>query len=287
MGDVRINSDNYAGRSRPSLYATIEELRALAPLPLGFGCSSLLEDRSVAEAERVLADALDAGVRYFDTARSYGYGAAEGVLGAALAGRRDQVVVASKAGILPPTLLDRARVKAMNRLMGRTGEAHARGGVFSARSLRRSVETSLRELQTDYLDIFLLHDCTAADLTDDVATLLTDLRTEGKIRAYGVATHAEDAAAIVKSRGWAAGIVQGPAFQGLTGGASTELMITHSVLRPHLASETGAGSTAEAVERLLRQAVAENPEGIVLFSSSSRRSMDANVALARSLPRPR
>jgi len=275
------------GFGRPSAGDALAEIRKLAPLPLGFGCASLLQARSEAQAERVLSEALDAGLRYFDTARSYGYGRAERVLGAAIAGRRDEVVVVSKAGILPPGLLARAQAKLVGRLSGTAREAHARSGVFDVPALRRSVETSLRQLKTDYLDIFLLHDCTAADLTDEVAALLSDLRSEGKARACGIATFAPDAAAIVASRPWASDVVQGPAFEGLAGGPATGLVVTHSVLRPHLAAGGGRGSIAGAVEQLLRRAIGENPGGIVLFSSSSRRSMDSNVALARTLtPQP-
>lgn len=282
--DTRLNDPADAGEG-PS-QSPIAQIRSLAPLPIGFGCASLLMNRSAAEAEHVLADALDAGIRYFDTARSYGYGAAEGVLGAALAGVRDQVVVASKAGILPPSLLDRARAKATRRLLGRGGEAPARAGVFEVDALRRSLETSLRRLQTDYLDIFLLHDCTVDDLTDEVASLLTDLRTEGKIRAFGVATEAADVAAIVSARPWAADIVQGPAFEGLAGGPMTELIVTHTALRPHLAFDGAPEANSAAVSAQLRRAIGEHPDGIVLFSSASRRSMDLNVALAQGLARP-
>src|ERR1700757_1478061 len=68
---------------------------------VGFGCSSLTcTDPS--NANRVLQTAFDAGVRHFDTARYYGYGEGEGILGRFLKNRRSEVTISTKFGIDPP-----------------------------------------------------------------------------------------------------------------------------------------------------------------------------------------
>ena len=68
---------------------------------VGFGCSSLT-GTSPSNANRVLQTAFDAGVRHFDTARYYGYGEGEGILGRFLKSRRSDVTITTKFGIEPP-----------------------------------------------------------------------------------------------------------------------------------------------------------------------------------------
>ena len=67
---------------------------------LGFGCAALMGRASRGESLKALGTALDAGITFFDTARSYGYGASEGLLGQFLQGRRDKVILCTKFGIL-------------------------------------------------------------------------------------------------------------------------------------------------------------------------------------------
>src|SRR5271154_6444750 len=68
---------------------------------VAFGCGSLT-GTDAGNANRVLQTAFDAGVRHFDTARYYGYGEAEGILGKFLKGRRSEVTISTKFGIEPP-----------------------------------------------------------------------------------------------------------------------------------------------------------------------------------------
>ena len=128
--------------------------------------------------------ALDLGVTLFDTASSYGAGHSERVLGAALASRRSDVVIATKWGYT----FDEAT---------RTATGEDRSVAYA----RRSAEQSLRRLGTDYLDLYQLHlgDMPTAEALDLIDTLET-LRTEGKVRAYGWSTDDPDrAAAFAKS----------------------------------------------------------------------------------------
>src|SRR5947209_6356011 len=68
---------------------------------LGMGCAAMMGSASRKDSLAALGAALDAGINFFDTARSYGYGASEALLGEFLAGRRDQTVICTKFGILP------------------------------------------------------------------------------------------------------------------------------------------------------------------------------------------
>ncbi|WP_422741594.1 aldo/keto reductase [Micromonospora sp. WMMD754] len=122
-----------------------------------------------AEADALVGAALDAGVNLVDTADVYGNGLSEEMVGRALAGRRDDVVLATKAAL--PMGEDRNR----------------RGG--SRRWLVTALEDSLRRLGVDHVDLYQIHRWDPS--TDDEETLsaLTDLRQAGKIRYFGTSTY--------------------------------------------------------------------------------------------------
>ncbi|MCY0934175.1 aldo/keto reductase [Streptomyces sp. H34-S4] len=120
----------------------------------------------VQEARRLVDICLDAGITMFDTADVYSAGASEEVLGAALKGRRDRVLVSTKAG-LP------------------MGDGPADAGTSRSR-LITSVDAALRRLDTDYIDLFQLHAFDAASPVEEVLSTLDDLVRAGKIRYLGV-----------------------------------------------------------------------------------------------------
>ena len=129
---------------------------------------------------RAIRAALDMGVNYIDTANIYGAGHSEEVVGRAIRGRRDQVVVSTKFGIRCDP------------------EARRTAGIIqSADEVARSCEDSLRRLGTDYIDLFLFHlgSCDEA-LAYAVREALEALVKEGRIRAYGWSTEKPDLAAI-------------------------------------------------------------------------------------------
>jgi len=124
------------------------------------------------ESVRAIRRALDLGVTFFDTADAYGTGHSEEVLGRAVAGVRDRVVIATKFGYVPDPST-RALV----------------GTDTSPGYARRALEASLRRLDTDYVDLYQLHvGSIPAEEVDDLFATLDDLRREGMIRAYGWST---------------------------------------------------------------------------------------------------
>jgi aryl-alcohol dehydrogenase-like predicted oxidoreductase len=112
--------------------------------------------------------AVDLGVTLFDTAEMYGPYLNEELLGRALAGRRDQVVVATKFG----TILHR-------------GDG-TRGLDGSPENVRLSVEGSLRRLGTDYIDLYYQHRMDPGTPIEETVGALAELIAEGKIRHYGL-----------------------------------------------------------------------------------------------------
>ena len=119
----------------------------------------------VAEASRLVDVCIDAGVTFFDTADIYSNGASEEILGAALKGRRDQVLISTKATF-------------------RNGEGA--NDVGSSRyHLIRACEASLKRLGTDHIDVYFMHGFDALTPVEETLRALDDLITSGKIGYIG------------------------------------------------------------------------------------------------------
>lgn len=123
----------------------------------------------VPEATRLVDLCLEAGVNLFDTAITYSGGLAEEVLGGAIKGRRDKVLISTKAAF-------------------RFGEGPNDIGA-SRHSLVRAVEISLRRLGTDYVDLFQVHSFDAVTPIEETVSALDDLVRAGKIRYVGCSNY--------------------------------------------------------------------------------------------------
>src|SRR4051812_6579732 len=120
----------------------------------------------VAEARRLVDICLDAGLNMFDSADGYSEGAAEEILGEAIKGRRDRLLISTKATFRRGT---------------------DPNSVGSSRfHLLRAIEAALRRLGTDYIDLFQLHGFDAMTPVEEVLSTLDDLVRAGKIRYIGV-----------------------------------------------------------------------------------------------------
>ncbi|MBD8058814.1 aldo/keto reductase [Cellulomonas sp. JH27-2] len=136
----------------------------------GLGCNTFGATLHPDEVAPLVNAALDAGVTFFDTADVYGGepGQSESLLGAALAGSRDDVMIATKFGM---------DTRGLN-----GPDWGARG---SRRYVRRAVEGSLRRLGTDYIDLYQLHAPDPLTPIEETLAALHDLVTEGKVRYLG------------------------------------------------------------------------------------------------------
>lgn len=180
---------------------------------VGFGCArigGILAGRGASEAAAdALRAALDAGITLYDTADMYAQGESEALVGRAFAGRRDQVVLATKGGYLLPTrrkFLSRIKplvrpvlnALGIRRGKGIAGVAGALAQDFSPDYLRRALDESLRRLGTDHVDLYQLHGPPVGFLEsaacDDALAALLDLKRAGKIRAVGVGTESVEQA---------------------------------------------------------------------------------------------
>jgi len=289
---------------------------SLRPSRLGLGCASLGSRIGAAAGSRALSAALEAGVTWFDVAPAYGLGNAELLLGESLKGRRHGVSVTTKVGIAPP---ERLRLMKYVYAVGRPALSVASGlrGAFrkikttrnshlplDAKLVETSIAQSLRRLQTDYVDVFALHDPLPEDVArDDVLRALERVLERGQARRVGVAGKWEACRAALEA----------PELYGLlqmsvedfsahpaefaNGGRQ---IVLHSVfgvdgmrdrLLARLARSPGKsramvdggyqGDRERAVaDLLLERALALNAEGIVLTSMFAPAHLKANVAVA-------
>ena len=137
------------------------------PYPAGWGNTD--DDESI----RAVHAALEMGVNFFDTAANYGAGHSEVVLGRALKGKRDQVIIATKFG----------------HIINEEQKTVYGDAAQIIKNVRTDVENSLRRLQTDFIDIYQLHEGGYDPKRAlELQAVLEDLVSAGKIRWYGWST---------------------------------------------------------------------------------------------------
>jgi D-threo-aldose 1-dehydrogenase len=273
---------------------------------IGFGCSSLT---SVGHknAIRLLETAFDAGIRHFDVARYYGYGEAEGILGTFIKSCRAQITVTTKFGIEPPRRTNALRlalgvgrrilrlVPSARKLVQQRASALIKGNAFSVADASRNLETSLRELRTDYIDFYLLHDYVAGShCSGELIAFLVQAVKAGKIRYFGLGTSIENVLRALDCEPDLCGVIQ---FQDsvitrnrvkLPSQSPHKVVITHGSLAAAYrsllsffkannkrAKEWSAGLDLDCSDQrtlaalLLNFSVDANPNGLLLFSARS------------------
>ena len=148
---------------------------AVSPLCLGAMMSGARGEPDHDASTAIIHKALDAGIDFIDTADIYSQGESETIVGKALRGRRDDVILATKFH------------RPMDVPMGAPGgDPNKRGN--SRRWIVQEVENSLRRLQTDWIDLYQVHRPDSGTDDDETIAALTDLQRQGKIRAFGSST---------------------------------------------------------------------------------------------------
>jgi aryl-alcohol dehydrogenase-like predicted oxidoreductase len=175
---------------------------------VGLGCNNFGGRIDEAQSRAVIDAALDAGVTFFDTADVYGNrGGSEEIIGRALGGRRDQVVLATKFG-------------------------HDLGDGETARGarpyIRKALEASLRRLQTDRIDLYQYHRPDGVTPLAETLEALHELVADGTVRAIGssnfTAAMVEEAAAIASERRLTPFVSEQSEYSWLRRGAEDELL---------------------------------------------------------------
>lgn len=135
---------------------------------IGLGCMSLGTELN--SAVKLIHEALDHGVNLLDTADLYDAGRNEEIVGQAIKGRRDQVILATKVG--------------NRRIPGKEGWSWDPSKAY----IKQAVHESLQRLQTDYIDLYQLHGGTLDDPIDETIEAFEELKQEGLIRYYGISS---------------------------------------------------------------------------------------------------
>ena len=173
-----------------------------------FGTMTLGKPLDQAGTDEVIDRCLDAGINFFDTANMYNAGVAETLLGNALKGRRDKVVLASK-------------------VFYKVGDAPDQQGL-SRKAILRAIEESLERLQTDYLDVYYMH---APDHTvpiEESLETMDSLVRQGKVRYLASSNYAGwevvEMLWLAKEHGWHAPYVSQPMYNLLARGIEQEYL---------------------------------------------------------------
>lgn len=308
-----LDPDRTAVETRPVIVPAVGMAR------LGFGLSKLMRVPSRTDRQRLLDSVYDQGIRHFDVARMYGLGASEKELGKFLRSKRAQVTVATKFG-LEPTLATRylaslqapvrwffTRFPGVKAAAVETRQPLYRPKRFTPDSLRTSLDMSLRQLGTDYVDILFLHEPMPGDyIAEELCDSLKALQAQGKIRSFGMSSTADSLMTLIGQHPGLTAVLQ---FDNDATGRQIESLprLPHSTLftfapfataLPVLQARceqvpsvvkkvvecTGVDlrSPQEQVRLLLSYAVHANPQGTVVFASTNVRHIAAVATQVRS-----
>ena len=173
-----------------------------------FGTMTLGKPLDQAGTDEVIDRCLDAGINFFDTANMYNAGVAETLLGNALKGRRDKVVLASK-------------------VFYKVGDAPDQQGL-SRKAILRAIEESLERLQTDYLDVYYMHAPDHTVPVEESLETMDSLVRQGKVRYLASSNYAGwevvEMLWLAKEHGWHAPYVSQPMYNLLARGIEQEYL---------------------------------------------------------------
>ncbi|MGB0154251.1 MAG: aldo/keto reductase [Verrucomicrobiales bacterium] len=271
---------------------------------LGYGTTSMMGTSSGKEQLDLLSAAMDSGITHFDTAPYYGYGEAERILGRFAEGRRDQITITSKYGITPSPLASSSGVRRLAKalisvcpplrtIVRKRQSSLAHRANFSVEEAQASLDRSLRSLRTDYIDLFLLHEPLLEDAaSDDLHAFLELEKTRGRILAYGCGGARKDLAQIssadLPTGKWLQfednillpefqlppdvnRITFGPFNSAL--GQLTKALKNQPKVATEWSKQLGfdCADPSQLASMLQFHCHVRNPEGIVLFSTSSKK----------------
>jgi D-threo-aldose 1-dehydrogenase len=261
----------------------------------------------------MLDEAFALGVMHFDVARLYGFGQAESILGDFLQDKRDRVTVTTKFGMEAPQIIAKHRrlVTAARKLSHRFGAIRrlARRIVNSASPRKRfdataaasSLEQSLRELRTDYVDVFELHEGSPNDaMQPELLSFLERRLSNGQIRSYGIGSSYSkfdqhtallpNSCAVLQ---FDSNVLDRHVEQ--IAAITSRAFVTFNAFRPARALISGANSNPGFARRcadqigidisdhalvcglLLREAACSNCDGITLFATTKLEHLRSNL----------
>lgn len=261
---------------------------------IGFGCAALSTMPTLQSALSLLQTAYDSKIKHYDTAPIYGNGYSEKILGKFLKGKRSQVTVSTKFGLFPSTernipvwlalplntLRKTVKPKHENQVIEKPALVPYRR--IDYEDIRRSFECSLKNLQTDYIDVYLLHEALPYFLTDEAMNYIQNLKNSGFIKKIGIAAGYVNLYSLEEHK-----IVDWDVLQyesnlhfssnDLIDRFPTKTHIYHSVLKVVKNIKVEGYTTLNIVGAVLAKALMNNPKGMVLFSTTHKDHIQQNL----------
>ena len=243
---------------------------------IGLGLSRIHHLMFESDRARLIDKARSVGITHFDVARLYADGLAERSLGRAVRRVRSSVTIASKFGLLPNDWLGAIGSAARpwwaaRSILNRVRWSRWPRRSFTADTMRRSLTQSLRLMQTDYLDVYFLHEPRLGDLDGNEELIDAMLRAKklGQVRALGIA--GADVGMHERFPGVFDVIQTGESnWDGMT--ATPDF--TYGVLSASKHAIPPEVRRAAGVRHLLESALARRPQGAVLLGTSKSGNLD-------------
>jgi len=264
---------------------------------LGFGGATLTNLKSLKESLQLLDLAFEYGIRHYDTAPLYGQGYSEVIYGKFLKNKRDKVTVTTKFGlgenndtdkipvnlILPLNYL----VKSLKKRFLKPNENDASFAGFPYRKIDKHViqmsfEKSLKRLNTDYIDYYLLHEASPSYLTEEAISFLMSLKNEGRVRQIGIGSNISDIKKLSETDVLLWDILQ---YESDVPDNTNEILLKfpkkihfhHSRLKNIKHEKVKDVASEDKGGFLLAQAARHNPNGKIIFSTRSQNTLKKNV----------
>jgi D-threo-aldose 1-dehydrogenase len=283
---------------------------------LGFGCGNLMGALGRRDSLKLLETAYDAGIRHFDVAPMYGYGEAESCLGEFLQHHRGQITITTKYGIAPPknsTLIQLGRqiagpvikkIPSIKRSLAQAANAATRNNArpaFTSAEAKQSLTRSLAALRTDHIDLWLLHETTAADLTDDSLLHLLEAEVQqGTIGTFGIGSSSDKIPTLLAERPAYCRTLQyewsilnpllssSQPFRIHHRSLTNNFRATHAALikNKSLCKQWSASTNTDLTRPeslatlMLKAALVMNPASLILFSSKNPQHIQTNIQTA-------
>jgi aryl-alcohol dehydrogenase-like predicted oxidoreductase len=264
---------------------------------IGFGCVGLSAQPFESSALKLLEVAYNEGISHFDTAPLYGKGYSEKILGKFLKGKRDGITITTKFGLpggiakdIPAWLaLPLNQLKRLKENKKQPAKTQFQiPGLLSYRQIdiitvRNSFEKSLRNLRTEYIDFYLLHEAMPYFLTDEALHYILDLKQKGFVKKIGIAASYTNLEGIEPATINAWDILQ---YENSLLHPSEYLLDSfpdkkhfyHSTLKPLGYREVNADLKDNTIAGLLlARATKINGHGIILFSTSKNSNIKTNL----------
>jgi aryl-alcohol dehydrogenase-like predicted oxidoreductase len=267
-------------------------------ISLGFGGTTLTTLKSLRDSLQLLDLAYECGVRHFDTAPLYGQGYSEVIYGKFLKDKRQHITLTTKFGLGEGNETDKLPVNLVlplnflakslkSKLKKSNPEIHQTYSTQSGKRIdkpfiQKSLEKSLKRLQTEYLDYFLLHEGTPSFLTEDGLAYLLQLKKAGKVLHTGIGTNVFVTKTLTPNDVEAWDVLQyeysnPPVANEVMAKFPHKVHFHHSCLQNIGDAKNQNVPTEDRGGFLLAEAARNNPKGKIIFSTRSQVSLKHNI----------